>query len=160
MKNLNMKKFKEMSPCMEGYEFVLSLKTTDLRTIFDALNNHNLEWSNWLITRLFNRKDRIRYAIFAARQVLEIFEKKCLEDLRPRQAIEAAIVCIENNTKKTRAAARAAGDAAWAAAGDAAWADWAAARAAAGADWAAARAAGDAMKLKIVNYGLELLGVK
>jgi hypothetical protein len=36
---------------------------------------------------------------------LHIFEKEHPKDLRPRQAIEAAIVCIEHNTKKNRDAA-------------------------------------------------------
>ena len=198
MKNLDMKKFKEMSPCKEGYEFVLNLKTTDLKIIFDALKEHNLEWSNWLIARLLARKYRIRYAVFAAEQVLDIFEKSHPGDLRPRQAIEAAIMCIKKNTQDNRAAAYAAyaaaswtaASAAYAAAGayaGARAASWTAASAAYAADaaaswtaayaasWAAAYAAyaayaaaeaasaadaRQAMKAKIVNYGLQLLGVE
>ena len=214
MNNLDMKKFKEMSPCKEGYEFVLNLKTTDLKIIFDALKEHNLEWANWLVARLLAHKDRIRYAVFAAEQVLDIFEKSHPGDLRPRQAIEAAIVCIEKHTDDNRAyaarsaesAAISAADAAWSAesaesaadaaayaaarsawsaksvtyaarsaesaaisAADAAWsaesAESAAISAAYAAAYAAARSADaayarQAMKARIVNYGLQLLGIE
>ena len=105
MKRLNMKKLKELSPCIEGYEFVLKLKTTDLKTIFEALFDHDAEWANWLIARLLSRKDKIRYAIFAAEQVLDIFEKEFPEDKRPREAIEAARTVLKNNNKKNRVSA-------------------------------------------------------
>jgi hypothetical protein len=143
---------------------------------FIAANAH-LDWANWLICRMFTHKQNVKYAIFAAEQVLELFEKKYPDDTRPRQAIEAARTVLKINSVKTRAAADAAGDAAgeaaraaaWAVARDAAWAvaratgvaadaardsAWAAARDAA---WAAGVAAGKAVQIKILNYGLSLI---
>jgi len=84
----------------------------------DAL--YNSSWSSWLITHILNREDCIRHAIFAAKQVIHIFEKKYPEDLRPRKAIEAAENYLNNP---------AAADAA-----DAAYAAYAAAAYAAAAD--------------------------
>ena len=94
-----------------------------------------------------------QFAIDCAYRVLPIYEKDYPEDARPRKALEAAQIYLDNPTKKNKdklaaaravawAAARAAGaaarDAAWAAAG-------AAARDAAGdAAWAAGAAARDA----------------
>ena len=75
----------------------------------DAL--YNSSWSSWLITHILNREDCIRYAIFAAKQVIHIFEKKYPEDLRPRKAIEAAENYL-NNPDAAYAAAAAAADAA------------------------------------------------
>ena len=105
----------------------------------------------------------VSYAVFAAEQVIDIYEKKYPDDKRPRQAIDAAKACIKNPSVKNKAAARAAWAAAWAAAGaaagaaEAAGAAWAAAGAAAGAAEAAGAAAW-AMKEKILKYGIKLLG--
>ena len=160
-------------------------KSDSIGVMEGLLSESKLDWANWLIVRLLNRKDKIRYAIFAAEQVISIFEKKRPEDKRPRLAIEAAKAVIENDTKETRAAAcaayaaantaaLAAGDAAYAAANTAACAAntaayvayaaaaamaaaWASwAAAAMAAAWAAGAAAGEEMKEKIVRYGLEL----
>ena len=181
MKYLNMEEFKKLSPCQEGYKFVLALKTTNLQIIFEALQGHNLEWANWLLARLLTRKNKVRYAIFAAEQALGVCEKECRDDMGPRRAIEAARKVLAHDTKKNRAAANAARaaydaasatrDAAIDAAIDAAsyafYASAAAARAASAAARYAASvasydvnaayyAARDAMKLKIVNYGLSI----
>ena len=122
-----------------------------------------------------------KYAIFAAQQVLDIFEAKYPDDERPRKAIEAAEAVLENDTKENRAKADVAAAAAYAAyadATDAAEADAYTAYAAAAAYDAAAAAddtdatgdsayaydaAADAasadstMKEAIINKGIELL---
>jgi len=86
------------------------------------------------------------YAIFAAEQVLGIYEKKYPEDGRPRKAIEAAKAWIKNPFEETKKAAYAADAAARAAA-------HAAARAAADAvARAAARAAADAAYAAYAAY--------
>ena len=88
----------------------------------------------------------VSYAVYAAEQVIDIYEKKCPNDKRPRKAIEAAKACIKNPSAKNKeAAARAAGAAARAA------------EAAARAAGAAAGAAAAAMQEKILRYGIRLL---
>ena len=152
-------------------------KGAPVRTVFAALLKGNkLDWANWLVARLLNSKDRIRYAIYAAEQVIEIYEKKYPDDTRPRKAIEAAKAVLKINNKANRdaayAAANAAANAAYAAyaanaaanaaydaANAAAYAANAAAYAASAAN-AAAYAAKDEMKKKIILYGLKLLEVK
>ena len=129
----------------------------------DAL--YNSSWSSWLITHILNREDCIRYAIFAAKQVIHIFEKKYPEDLRPRKAIEAAENYLNNPDAAYAAAAAYYADAA-----DAAYAAYYAAYAAyaayapdaADAAYYAAYAAYSAyeknkMKLIILEYGLKLI---
>ena len=127
----------------------------------------NPEWGHWLICRIMNKNQSVQYAIFAAEQVIDIYEGKYPNDKRPRNAIEAAKAYVQNPSKKTKAYAAA--DAAYAAyaaayaADAAAYAAYAAA-AAAYAAYAAAYAddAADAykrrkMKAKILKYGIGLL---
>ena len=116
------------------------------------MESEKYEWANWLIVRLMNKKQKVQYAIFAAEQVLYIFEKKYPGDLRPRKAIEAAKAYLNNPSEKTKAA-----DAAYAAyAAAAAYAAYAAAAADAAAAAAAAATRKD-MQNKILEYGVGLL---
>ncbi len=85
-------------------------------------------------------KQYVSYAVFAAEQVLDIFENKYPDDKRPRKAIQAAKKCIKNPSKENKKAADV----------------YAAAYADAYAD-AAAAAAKKKMQIKILEYGIKLL---
>ena len=121
------------------------------------------DWGNWLIVRKMTYEQSVSYAVFAAEQAIDIYEKKYPDDKRPRQAIDAAKACIKNPSVENKAAAEAAEAASWAAAEAAEAASWAAARAARAAARAAraaaeaAEAAAEAMKEKILKYGIKLL---
>ena len=153
----------------------------DLKAV-DFLNklieSDKLDWANWLIVRVMERKQYLAYAIFAAEQVIDIYEAKCPDNKKPREAIEAAKKVLKNDTQGNRAAANvaayvaadvaaydvanvaanaanvAAYVAAYVAANDAANV---AANAADVAYVAAYDAAKKEMRLKILNYGLELI---
>ena len=164
--------------CQSGMDWVTKNNLIGLHGI-DFVNklmeSDKYDWANWLIVRMMNKKQKVQYAIFAAEQVLYIFEKKYPSDLRPRKAIEAAKEYLKNPSKKTKAAATYAAAAAYAAhaahaAYAAAYAAYAAANAAhaayAAADAYAAAAdayAADAyvaekqMQITILNYGLTLI---
>jgi hypothetical protein len=127
---------------------------------------YQLDWASWLIVRCMTYKQYVSYAVYAAEQVIDIYEKEHPDDDRPRKAIEAAKKCIDDPSYKNRDAARAAAEAAQDAAWAAAWAAEAAARAAAeaaqDAAWVAARnaawaAAKEKMQIKILRYGIKLL---
>ena len=169
MKKLTEKWLEKRGACADGISWFKTCSKENPSEVMDALlAEKKLDWANWLIARLLSPKDRVRYAIFAAEQVIDIFEKAHPNDKRPRKAIEAAKAVLKKNNKTARAAAWAAAGAAWAAAGaaggagdaagaawaagDAAWAAWAAAWAAR----AAGDAAGPAMKEKIIRYGMGL----
>jgi dGTP triphosphohydrolase len=119
-------------------------------TTLKRLMVKNPNWANWLIVRVMTRKQYLQYAIYAAMQVIKIYEAKYPNDKRPRQAILAAKKCLKHDTKKNRdAAADAAAAASYAAAADAyAYADDPA--------YAAADAR-KAMQVKILKYGINLL---
>jgi len=164
---------KEQDACSGGMDWFSMQSETDGRAVMESLiSAGKLEWANWLIARMLDHTDRIRYAVFAAEQVLDIFEKQYPGDKRPRLAIEAARMVIKNDVPKTRAAAKDAGEsaeAAWAAAGaagaaGAAWAAWATrvavpswATGAAARATKAARATEVPVEIKIIRYGISLL---
>ncbi|MDD5006754.1 MAG: hypothetical protein PHS33_09675 [Candidatus Omnitrophica bacterium] len=180
---LTIEKLTEWGACKEGKDWFISQDETDEIEVVKKLIYVRIDWANWLVVRLMTHSQQVQYAIFAAEQVLDIFEKEYPDDKRPRKAIKAAKAYLRNPTEKNKNAAARAADAAYAAARAAARAAYAAARAAdaayAAADaadaayaaYAAARAADAAyaaayaaaraeMKKRIINYGIKLLNHK
>jgi hypothetical protein len=165
------------SVCPAGREWYIAHKEPDtvercVATLKrDKENPQALSWANWLLAKTMTTENCQKYAIFAAKQVIQIYEKKYPRDSRPRQAIEAAEKYLNEPTednKNAAYAAAAAADAAADAAGAAADSAYAAASSAHAA-YAAAHAADAAVdaatwaaprrkiQLEIINYGLNLL---
>lgn len=136
-------------PCEESVNW-WDREPDPFKILDKLIKEDKLDWANWFIVRLMTHQQKIRYAIYAAEQVLDIFEKKYPEDKRPRLAIEAAKRWLKNPSEKNKTAAYAAANAAYAAANAA----YAAADAAAD---AAANAAYADMKTKIIQYGIKIL---
>lgn len=142
---ITLQKLKKLGACSGGVKWFKVQKEKELRPILYALLPDHSSWANWLIVRYMTKKQKVQYAIFAAEQVLSIFEKKYPEDKRPRLAIKAAKNWAKNPTAKNKRAAYAAASAAYAAADAAASA-------------AASAAARKKMQKTIIDYGLKLLG--
>ena len=159
------KKFlKEKNACRSGYEWwVSNCEGLSNQDQIKKLAEHRNDWANWLLVRVLPYKQRVMYAVFAAEQVIDIYEKKYPDNKKPRLAIEAAKKCIEDPSVKNKksaaysadAAAYSAADAADAAADADSAAYAAAAYAAAYADSAAA--ARKEMQDRIIKYGISLL---
>ena len=161
----------EHHACLEGIDWFEAQSETDgVALVKKLVAEKRHGWAQWLIVLIMTRPQYLDYALFAAEQVLPIYEQQYPGDDKPRLAINAARKCIANDTPANRdaagaaaraagAAARAAGAAAWAAR-DAAWAARAAAGAAGAAAGAAGAAARDAMHETILNHGLEVLTEK
>ena len=84
------KKFLESkNACESGLEWVTEHNLLGLNSI-DFLNKlielDKLDWANWLIVRVMERKQYIAYAIFAAEQVIDIYEKKCPDDKKTKKS--------------------------------------------------------------------------
>jgi len=150
---LTLKKLKELNACKKGLKW---FKTSTCTTVEEACENLMAEdgfaWANWLLVRLFTRDNAVRYALFAAKQVLPIYEKEYPTDPRVRDCITAIERYLTDPTDenkellKTAAyAAAAASDTAYAAiaASDNAYASAFAADYAAAASANAAAAASD-----------------
>ena len=131
-------------PCEEAIKNWWDKKERNPIKILELLiEEKKYNWANWVIVRIMEYKDYVSYAVFAAEQVIDIYEKKYPNDKRLREAIETTKKCIENPSGENKIAANAAA--------------YAAAYAAANAAYAAANAAAyAAMKLKILKYGMEL----
>jgi len=144
---------KELKACQEGIDLVATYKNKDRKAVIECLiADGKLDWANWLLPRTMTYKQYVSYAVFAAEQVIGVYEKEYPDDKRPRQAIEAAKRCIENPSEKNKAAAAA----------TAAATATASAAAAAAATAAAGGAYSDAsveIKKKILSYGLNLLKI-
>ena len=159
--------------CREGVEWWEKCgETKDVAVLKKLIKGKYLPWANWLIVRVMTYRQFVRYAVYAAEQVLPIYEKKYPKDDRPRKAIEAAKKCIDNPSEENKKAAAASANAATAyaasaatsAAYAAAYASAAAYAAASAADASAADASAAAytdayadMRIKILNYGIKLL---
>ena len=180
-KNITLKWLEDHNACSDGVEwFKAQSKKNEVDIINDLIKDDELDWANWTVARRLPSKDRIRYAIYAAGQVLALYENKHPSDNRPRLAIRAARAYLKNPSTTNKNAAANAAYAAYAAtdAADAAYAAYAAyaaadaAYAATHAAYATADAAADAadaathaayaaadaaMKIKILKYGIKLL---
>ena len=115
---LTTKKLIKMDACQSGKDWFLCYSKTGSAdadtTIRELIKQNKLDWANWTIGRLLNNDDKLRYAIFAAREVLSLYENEYPNDLRPRKAIEASEKYLKGKT--AAAAAYAAANAAYAAA--------------------------------------------
>ena len=160
---VTLKFLEEQDACSEGVAFVTEHKLIGLQGkefVKQLMKLDKMDWANWLIVRVMKRKECLSYAIYAAEQVIGIYEKQYPDDKRPRLAIDAAKKVLKKDTKENRDAAWAAADAydaasaaAWAAA-DAYDAAYAAAYAAYAASAAVAR---KEMKVRILTYAIGLL---
>jgi hypothetical protein len=100
---------KEQRACADGIEWFNAQKETDSLKVLDALiKDKKLDYANWLIVRLMTYRQYVSYAVYAAEQVIDLYEKQCPDDKRPRQAIEAAKKCIDNPSEENKQAADAA----------------------------------------------------
>lgn len=108
--------------CGKGMIFVTEHKligTDECQFIRQLVKLDKHDWALWLLVRRLDRKDRIRFAVYCAKDVLPGYEAEYPNDDCPRKAIEAAEACIADNTKKNRDASVAAAEeltsaAAWA----------------------------------------------
>jgi len=98
-------KIKKLEPCLDGYQWYVRHGSPDLLETLLDVNKVNPEWAAWLYIRLMSEKQRKQFAIYAAEQVLHIFEASHPDDKRPRLAIAAAKKALKSNTKANRDAA-------------------------------------------------------
>ena len=74
----------------------------DIKKVFDLLIKENsFDWILYLVSRLLNKENRIKYAIYVAEKVLYVFENKSLDD-RPRETINAIKRYLKNPTEKDK----------------------------------------------------------
>ena len=151
-----------LKACQKGIDWVAKYEDKESTAVLRHLiADDKWNWANWLIVRIMDYRQYVSYAVFAALQVIENYEKQYPGDDRPKKAIEAARRCIDNPTNKNKQSAESAADSAYFAAYSAADSAYSAARsayfAARSAYFAARSAADSAMIIKIIEYGISLL---
>ena len=115
MIRITLKQLQEMDACEDGITWFKGQSARGLRRIISALlKSNHADYAFWLLPRLMTQPQKVNFAIYAAEQVLEIFEGTRLGDDRPRKAIQAAKDFLAG--KVDAYAASAAADAAYAAA--------------------------------------------
>lgn len=92
--------------CQSGIDLVATYPDKDHEAVIRRLvADDHWDYANWLLPRLMDYKGYVSYAVFAALQVIDIFEKQYPDDKRPRLAIEAAQRCIDDPSDENRLAA-------------------------------------------------------
>jgi hypothetical protein len=132
----------EHGACSDAVKWLTKSKITTLKQTWEKCQRG--EWMIWTLRKAgkMDKPMAVKIAVACAQRVLTIYEKKNPGKLAPRQAIEAALAWLENQTEENVEKARiAAADAAYAAAYAAAAAAYDAAYAAAAAAYDAAYAA-------------------
>jgi len=130
---------KRLNACTNGYEYWVKTNKPDLVEFMQqAIIDNHPDWANWLFCKMTPKKVYLTYAIFAAEQVIDIYEKRYPDNKTPRAAIEAAKAVLENDNEETRKTAYAAAYAAYAAT-------------------AAYAAAKVEMLVRILNFGINYL---
>jgi len=167
--NITKEKLLELNACINSITWLeqnsgITTVEQGIALLWETDHPEKFNWSNWILSRVLNHKNRVRYAAHAAELVLPLWEKEFPKDKRPHEAVNAAKAWLENpspdNKEKCNQASAAwyagyaAAYAARAAADATAWA----ARAVDAAKVATWAAGADPTKAKeIIDYGLNLL---
>ena len=148
-KTISVKWLEKNNACEDAIEEFKNQKERSTIKILKKLGVNNFNWFNWLVCHLLKtKKQRVKYAIYAAKLVIDIYEKEYSDDNRAREAITAAERYLKSPSVKNKdAAAYAAADAAYAARAAYAAAD-------------AAYAAQNEIRNKIIKYAYKLLKEK
>ena len=97
--------------CDDGVDAFTSVygdnaELSDIIKLAGETGGDYLDFAMWLMPRCLTHVGKVRYAVFAAEKVLDIFERQHPDNKRPREAIEAAKRWIDNPCAETAKAAR------------------------------------------------------
>ena len=85
--------------CLSGYDWFVHQDENDYEAVVAALMKANrFDWANWVIVRLMNRKQKVKYACYVARLALPIYERYHPRCNRLRQELEAAEIIAAKNS--------------------------------------------------------------
>ena len=87
--------------CSEAVEWFLAQEKKDYKSLLElCIKEDRFDWANWVISQKLPKINKVRYAVYAAEQVIGIYEKQYPDDKRPREAIRADNRYIKNQNKK------------------------------------------------------------
>ena len=91
MKIITKEWLKSLNPCTDGFVWWCRYGERDPIKFLEAgFEGDHWNYRCWLMIRLLSKANQVKIAIYSAKSVLPIFEKKYPDDDRPRKAIAAA----------------------------------------------------------------------
>ncbi len=97
-----LRRLRTCSDAVEEYKYRKIKDTSQiLRTL---IKEEKWEWFSWIAARLMTHKQKVKWAIFCAEQVIAIYEKQYPGDARPRRAIGAAKLWVKHPNIETKSA--------------------------------------------------------
>jgi hypothetical protein len=105
--NITLEFLETNSACQTGIKFFKKEfnKPIEHKIFINKLiEKDRYQWAYWVIVKILNKTNNIKFTIYAAESVLFLFEKEYPDDNRPRKAIEAAKNCLKNKTADVEAA--------------------------------------------------------
>ena len=103
---LNREYLERIEACKRGIKWVETRENKDIGSLFKIVIKSRdvflLEWGNWLICRLLNKKQRIQYSVYAAEQVIHLIEDEHLGVVNPKEALEAALKCTKSTSQNSK----------------------------------------------------------
>lgn len=85
---INTEIIRSLNPCADRFQNYLSHYKDFDGTLEDFIVLEKISYSDkvWVVVRLFNERQRVKWAILCASKVLDLFEKEYPNDRRPRSA--------------------------------------------------------------------------
>lgn len=98
---------KGLNPCKDRFENFTKHYPDFKGTFQEFLSLDNITYNDkvWVATRLFTKKQNVKFAFLCASSVLDLFEAKYPNDDRPRKALKAVKEYLVETTNENVAAA-------------------------------------------------------
>lgn len=87
----------KLNACKDGVNWFENNGSESLLKSLNDVLDYNSSYAIWLIDQLLNDHQKYELCVYAAEQVLNIYEEKCPSDIAPKKALDAA----KKTTNKT-----------------------------------------------------------
>ena len=101
--NITKEYLESKNACQDGIDWFMTRPETDARALmFAAVDDGHSDYARWLMQEMITTKEQaVKIAVFAAEQVIDVFEDKQPDNGNPRKAIEATWAWIDNPCEET-----------------------------------------------------------
>lgn len=96
MKQPTIEQLCKLSSCTEGIEWYKKNKKRSAINTINAADFDGIRYCSWYITKLMNKKQAVKYAIYAAEKALHVYENIKPNDTKLCKAICAAQAWLDN----------------------------------------------------------------
>lgn len=108
------RKLKQMGACQPAIDWVKTQNTTEAHALIElAMADNEFNWCNWFLTKIMDHEQQIRYAIYIAELVIDIYKNRYQDNNIPRIAIDDAQKYLKTKDKQNAKATKTIADAAF-----------------------------------------------